>query len=97
MLRTVLCVLTATQLLAGAAVAGELSDSEMDMVTAGAGVTTRQLATAIATWNVTTAAYRSIIIEANTWTNTTSSTLADKTTIGSSTSESFVQISATND
>ena len=72
MLRTVLSVLTATQILAGAAVAGELSDSQMDMVTAGASITMRQLATALASWSVATADHSNVSIVANTWTNTTS-------------------------
>ena len=95
---TFLSTLAAAMMLAGAAVAGELqlSDSQMDTVTAGADITTNQIATAIATYDVATNADHDVSVVANTYTNTTATIVQDTSAVGSSTSQSVLQISSTN-
>lgn len=98
MRRTFLPALAAAMMLTGAAVAGELelSDSQMDTVTAGADITTNQIATAIATYDVTTNADHDVNVVANAYTNVDATIVQDTSAVGSSTSQSVLQISSTN-
>jgi hypothetical protein len=96
MTKTFLSILTATMMLAGVAVAGELSESQMDMVTAGGDITTSQLATAIANYDITSNANHDVDVTANTYTNTTATIVVDERAVGSSTSQSSLATSVAN-
>lgn len=96
MTKTFLSMLAATMMLAGAAAAGELSESQMDMVTAGGDITTSQLATAIALYDITSNDNHNVNVIANTYTETTATIVVDQSAIGKSMSQSSLNASVAN-
>lgn len=79
-----------------ASAADLLEDRQLDVITAGADITTSQLATAVAAFDIQTNADHDVTATANAYTSTTVAVVYDASAVGNSTSQSSLDTSTVN-